>query len=149
MKSLTVLALALVLAACSTKELKTEVEAKASQSPVTDSQALGGTIHHAIDSSTLPEAKKAELRKILEMNKEKAHALVEKSYQYRATLIEELLSGNVDAKKVSILKKDIKKIEAERLKNTFETVEKISNIVQTHPDKKAFTEHLINIDRAK
>jgi PBP1b-binding outer membrane lipoprotein LpoB len=145
------LLLAVMLTACATKEKKKEeevVEEKAIQSNVKDVTALRGTIQHAFEESSLPAAKKDQLRKILDVNKARSIELSEKAYEYRAVLIEELLSGKMNPKRVKILKADIKKVEDLRLKNTFDTVEQISAIVSDHPDKDKFTDHLINYDRA-
>jgi hypothetical protein len=49
---------------------------------------------------------------------------------------------------MSVLKKDIKEIELKRLKNTFDAVEKISEIVSAHPNNHMFTEHLIYLERS-
>jgi len=150
MKILLFLSLSLFLASCSShiKEER-EVEETAAHTKVTDSKTLGGTIHELIRSSkTLSSDQKKELELIVEENKHKANKLTEKSYKYRAVLIQELLSGNINQEKVKILKQDIKKVEIERLKNTFDSVEKISAIVSKHPDNEKFSEHLLNIERA-
>jgi hypothetical protein len=62
-------------------------------------------------------------------------------------LIKELLSGNVHKTEIDVIKKDIADIEAARLKNTFDTVGKITNIVSSHTEKDKFMDHLINIER--
>jgi hypothetical protein len=63
-------------------------------------------------------------------------------------LIKELLSGKMNPKKVAVIKKDIKKVEAARLKNTFDTAERISKIVAKNPEHASeFAEHLMIMDR--
>ncbi len=153
MKTLvSVILLTFMLASCASKvEIKKEeevVEEKAVQSNVKDVTALRGTIQHAFEESNLPADKKSQVRKILDENKARSIELTEKAYEYRAVLIQELLSGKINPKRVKILKADIKKIEDLRLKNTFDTVEQISAIVSDHPDKDKFTDHLINYERA-
>lgn len=150
MKALVALGLVLLVScATSTKSEKQAVEEKAAHTNVKDSKQLGGTIHDLIDSSkTLTETQKKELYKLIEVNKKTAEKLAEDSYRYRAVLIEELLSGKPSKKRVKIIKADIKRVEGLKLKNTFDTVEKISNIVSGHPDEKQYSEHLINIERS-
>lgn len=150
MKLTVLLAVLLAFASCaSKKEVEKEVQEKAAQSSVSNSQALGGTIHELISSSkTLTDAQKAELTKILDANKKKAEELSEQSFKFRGVLIQELLGGEASQQKIKILKKDIKKVEEARLKNTFDTVEKISAIVSKHPDNEKYEAHLINIERS-
>ncbi len=140
----------LTLVGCASKKQdKQDIEAKAAANPVTTPKALGGTIHELIHSSkTLTVAQKKELEGIIEINKKTAMELSEKSYQLRAVLIEELLSGKSTKQRVKIIEKDIKKIEHARLKNTFDTVKKISAIVSKHPDHKQYSDHLLNMERA-
>lgn len=150
MKSVSLLLLsALLFTACASKNkaVEKEIDQRAASMNVTSPEALGGTIHDAINNSkTLSAEQKQQLGDILKANKSKAEELQAQSYKYRAVLIQELLSGNVDQKKVKIMKADIKKIETERLKNTFNAIEQISAIVTSHPDNHGLTQHLIHID---
>jgi tRNA nucleotidyltransferase/poly(A) polymerase len=138
-----------VTSCSSKKELKREIDHQTSQSSVNNPQALGGTIQELIQSSkTLSETKKAELEQLFSLNKQRAEELAAESYKLRAVLVEELLSENRNPKKVKMLKKDIRRIENLRLKNTFDTVEKISKIVADEPDHGArFSDHLKQIER--
>lgn len=150
MKNLFFLILSLVmLASCASKKEEKIVEEKAAETNVKDSKGLGTTIHELIANSKMDDAKKAELVQLLQSNKKTADELTEKSYAFRAVLIQELLSGKVNAKRVDILKKDIKEVEAARLKNTFDTVEKISTLVTDHPEKAKFAEHMMTFDRVQ
>lgn len=153
MKKTLLLVLSLtILTSCassSKKKVEREIDEKAAQSNVSDGKTLGGTIHDLIESSkTLTEEQKQKLRVIVEENKAKAKELTEKSYKYRAVLVQELLADKVDRKKIKLIKKEIRQIEAARLKNTFQTVEKFSAIVSKHPDNKEYSDHLINFERA-
>ncbi len=147
MKSLLlVLSLALV-AGCSSKKQK-EIRDEVAQEKNVDGKSLGMTISDQINNSaTLTDAQKKELTGILSVNKATAEALNEESFKFRSVLIKTLLSGNVDKKKVELIKKDIKKIEAKKLKNTFDTVEKITRIVSKETDARRFEDGLIMIDR--
>jgi hypothetical protein len=138
------------LVSCASKQNEArEIEQKAAQTKISDSKSLGGTIQELIRSSkTLTQAQKKKLQEIIRINKETAMALMEKSYKFRAVLIQELFSGNVSDERVKIIEDDIKKIEKARLKNTFDTVKKISAIVSDQPDHKKYSEHLINLERA-
>lgn len=149
MKSILILALLVTVSSCASKKKdRQEIQKKASQSTVSDGKALGHKIQHLINSSeTLTDAQKKELNQIMQVNKQTADKLTEESFKFRGVLIKELLSGKPSARKVSLIKKDIKRIEDAKLKNTFDTVEKISNIVSTHPDRNQFAEHLIYFDR--
>jgi hypothetical protein len=142
------LVVTLLAASCAShKDVEKDLEQKAAQSNVKDPKALGGTIENLIQNSNFKPEVKAELEKILAANKQKAMELSEKSYEFRAVLIEELLSGKANLKKVDILKKDIKRIEDAKLKNTLDAVEKISSIVSESPNKDKFAPHLLNMDR--
>ncbi len=142
-----VLVLCLAVSCASKKSDEKEIEQEAAQTNVTTPQALGGTIHDSIaNSKTLTEAQKAELTKIIEDNKQTAMKLAEQSFKYRAVLIQELLNGKATEARIRIIEKDIEKIENDRLKNTFDTVKKISAIVSGHPDKHEFAQHLINME---
>lgn len=136
------------LTGCASKKEKEVRKAVAQEKTVSDGKTLGNTIQELISSSsTLTDAQKQELTNIIAVNKSTAESLSEESFKFRAVLIKELLSGNVDKKKVSVLKKGIKNIEAKKLKNTFDTVEKISSMVSKQPDHDAFADGLIMMDR--
>lgn len=148
MKAMISLLVLLSLASCASKNEERALQVKAQESKVNDAPALKQTIHDLIHSSkTLTEAQKIELETIMTENKAKADELTEKSFQFRSVLIKSLLSGNYNQKEVNILKKDIEKIEKLRLKNTFDTVAKITNIVAKHEQKEKFAEHLIMMDK--
>ena len=150
MKNVLFLILSLtILASCASRKKEEKiVEAKASQTNVHDSKGLGAKIHELIATSeNLSEAQKTQLTALLDSNKKRAEELTEKSYAFRAVLVQELLSGKVNRKRVSILKKDIREVEAAKLKNTFDTVEKISDIVSDQPNKDKFAEQLMIFDR--
>ena len=145
-----ILSLSIVTSCASQKNEEKIVEAKAAQTTVHDSNALGSTINDLItNSKNLNESQKEEIRKIFSMNKKTAEELTQKSYSFRGVLIQELLSGSVNQKRVEILKKDIKEVEAARLKNTFDTVEKISALVSDHPEKAKFAEHMMMMDKSR
>ncbi len=150
MKTIFFIVTVLVLAGCSTRNIEREIRAETTKEKnVSDGKSLEVTIHELIDSSkTLSIVQKNELNDIIEINKRSAQRMIEESYKLRAVLVRELLSGKSDQTKINILKKDIKEIELKRLKNTFDAVEKISNIVSAHPDNHIFSEHLIYIERS-
>ncbi len=152
MKKILFLVAVLSMSACAHKKnLKKEIAAKAESSQVTTKEELGKTIHELINNSThFTEAQKAQLSGILAANKKKAEDLSEQSYKYRAILINELLSGKkINKKEVKLLKKDIARIEDQRLKNTFDTVEKLTAIVSEHPENQQFAEQLLIIERVR
>lgn len=147
MRILILLALVMAFTGCAHKQ-KEDIKKKVEQSNVKDSETLSGTIDEAIEKSPdLNQEQKEELRKILADNKQKAMALTEQSYKLRGVLIQELLSGNPDYRKIRILKRDIKKVEDNKLKNTFDTVELITKKVSKQSDSQRFTEPLLNMDK--
>ena len=148
-KNITMILALVILASCSSsKTARKEVNQEVASTQVKDSAALGSTIEDSIQSSkSLNEAQKLELRKIFEANKAKAMELAEQSYKLRAVLVQELLNGKINKKKIGILKRDINKVEAKRLKNTFEAIEPVTRIVAGDPNKDKFTDHLMRIDR--
>lgn len=148
MKLITLILIALFVTSCASKSADREIRKEAAESNVSDSKTLGKTIHELIHSSkTLTNTQKKELDKIIEINKNTAMNLMEKSYKFRSILIQELLSGNSSPEKIELIKKDIKQIEDKRLKNTFDTVEKISNIVSDHPEKYEFGHRMLDLER--
>lgn len=149
MKMMFFVLLSILLMSCASKNKEErDIDQKAAKVNVSNPEALGNTIQSAIQSSkNLTDAQKQELERIIADNKKLAMELSEKSYQYRAVLIQELLSGEVKQKRIRILENDIKKVEDARLKNTFDTVKKISAIVTHQSDRQVFKEHLLNFDR--
>lgn len=149
MKLSLIAVLLLVSVACSTKNTKKEVEAQATQEVGTKA-GLKQTIHEVItNSKTLTEAQKKKIVDLLKANKDKADKLVERSFQLRSLLVKELLSDKIDYKKVSVIKKDIRQIEADRLKNTIDAIEGITRLVSKNPEHiDDFSRHLINIGPA-
>lgn len=148
MKAFILMMTFLSLVGCATKKDKQEIQDKVANEPITDSKSLGLTIKDLIQSSkTFTDAQKKQLEAIMMANKKKAEELTEESYKSRSVLIKELLTGKIDKKKVSLLKKNIKRLEDAKLKNTFDTVEKITAIVANHPEDKEFAEHLMIFDR--
>lgn len=150
MKFLISLFFLLSIVSCSTQKEKHNIHKKAAnETQVSDVKTLGVTINDLIASSkTLDEKQKQELTQIIAANKKRAEELSEESYKFRAVLIKSLLSEKVDKKEVRLLKKKIKKIEGLRLKNTFDTVEKITHVVSHDPDSQKYSDHLINMERA-
>lgn len=143
-----ILALLALVSCSSSKTARKEVNQDVASTQVKDPAALGSAIEESIQSSkSLSNAQKIELRKIFESNKAKAVELAEQSYKLRAVLVQVLLSGKINKKKIGILKRDIKQVEANRLKNTFQAIEQVTKIVAGDPNKEKFTNHLIGIDR--
>ena len=148
MKAMLLLVILLTLTSCASKYQERDIQVKAQDSKVSDSKSLGVSIHDLInDSKTLTAAQKTELQDLLAVNKARAEELTEKSFQFRSVMIKELLSGKVEQNNIRLIKNNIKKIEAAKLKNTFDTVEKITAIVSAHPDNEQFAKHLIQIER--
>lgn len=148
MKTVLLLVVVLFFVSCSHKKHKQEIQQKVDQSQVKSPAALGVTIDEAIDKSpNITAEEKTKLHEIIAANKQKAEALTEESFKLRGVLVQELLSGKVDKKKIRILKKNIKKVEDAKLKNTFETVEKITNVVSKFDDKSTFQDPLMFMDR--
>lgn len=148
MKAMISLLVLLTLTGCASKKHEQALTVQAKESNVNDGKALGQTITDLIQSSeSLTAEQKKELETIMMANKQTADTLNEQSFQFRSVLIKSLLSGSYNRKEVGILKKKIKKIEDQKLKNTFDTVEKITNIVAKHEQKEKFVDHLLMIDR--
>jgi hypothetical protein len=149
LKSIIVFCLTFILISCSsTKEVREEVNEEVAQTRVKDSKALGETIEELINSSKhLNEAQKKQLNKIFVSNKARAQELAERSFKLRAVLVEELLSEKINRHKIGVLKREIKQIENLRLKNTFDAIEQVSSIVNTHPERSKFATHLKGMDR--
>lgn len=151
MKSVSLILTLLFLASCSSRKIEqAKIDDKVSkETSVTDGKSLGASVNETIQSSTsLTEQQKAELEKLFNETKLKNSALMEESFKLRAVLIKELLSGDVNAKQVKLLKKDIKKNESERLKSTLSAIDKISLIVSKDPDNTKFIDHMMQMDRS-
>ena len=148
MKAILSILIIITITSCASKKEELDVQAKAKESRIHDSKGLGDTISDLIHSSkTLSDAQKKELENIFMVNKQRADSLSEQSYKFRSVLIRELLSGKINKTDVEVIKKDIEKIETEKLRNTFDTVEKITNIVSAHPEKNKYIDHLLFIER--
>lgn len=143
-----ILILSVAVTGCATKAKK-EVKAKVEQSNVTGPEKLGQSIQDAIHNSEfLNDEQKKELEGIIAENKATADKLAADSFKHRSVLIQELLSPKSDRKHIRVLKKSIKKIEDEKLKNTFETIEKISRVVSRNSDRQNFNNPLLYLDRS-
>lgn len=150
MKSVSLILTLLFLASCSSRKIEqAKIDEKISnETSVTDGKSLGASVNDVIQSSaTLNEKQKADLEKLFNEIKVKNSALMEESFKLRSVLIKELLSGDVNAKQVKLLKKDIKKNESERLKSTLTAIDKISIIVSKDPDNSKFIDHMMQMDR--
>lgn len=150
MKLVSLILALLFLASCSSRKIEqAKIDEKISnETSVTDGKSLGASVNDVIQSSaTLNEKQKADLEKLFNEIKVKNSALMEESFKLRAVLIKELLSGDVNAKQVKLLKKDIKKNESERLKSTLTAIDKISLIVSKDPDNSKFIDHMMQMDR--
>lgn len=146
---LVLLGLALSLTGCASKREKNEISRKVQSSSVTDPVALGASIQQAIQSSEhLSPEQKTKLEEIIAANKEEVMKLSQESYKFRSVLIEELLQETIVQKRINIIKKDIETIEKKKLKSTFDTIQKISEVVHHNPDKNAFAEPLKNFERS-
>lgn len=137
-----------VLVSCSsTKKEKTSVQEKVASSTINSPQGLSQTIEdHIENSKTLTDEQRVELRKILGDNKTLAEELTAESFKNRGVLIQELLTGKSTPKRVKILEKEIERIERLRLKNTFDTVKKISKIVSGQPDLNLFADEMLRME---
>ncbi|MCM2351012.1 MAG: hypothetical protein NDI69_13405 [Bacteriovoracaceae bacterium] len=143
-----ILLLSLAVSCASKKAAHHNVEEKVSQETVIDGQALGAKIREMINSSqTLDADKKAKLNALITDVGGKNKKLTEESFKLRSVLVKELISGNVNRKEVKILKKKIKDVEAEKLKNSLATIDKFSAIVSGDPEKEKMMQEMIQIDR--
>jgi hypothetical protein len=148
MRIFTLILLSIVLVSCSSaKKEKESIQEKVASSTVNTSQSFGQTIQdHIENSKTLSDSQRVELRKILGDNKALADKLMAESFKTRGVLIQELLTGKSTPKRVTILETEIERIEKLRLKNTFDTVKKISKIVSGQPDSNQFAEEMIQLE---
>jgi Rad3-related DNA helicase len=139
----------LLLTACATRVEKEKIRQKAQGSEVSDSKSLGLKVKRLVQSSTtLSDTQKLELEKLFEDNKKIIDALTEESYKFRGLLVKKLLSGHAKKKDINFLKKEIERIERKRLKNTFDTLEKISKIVADQPDHDEYSDPLMHMQKS-
>lgn len=148
MRILALIISSIVLVSCSsTKNEKEAVHQKVAASTVNSPQSLSETIvNHIENSQTLSDSQKTELRAILGENKRLADELMTESFKNRGVLIQELLTGKSTPRRVKILEKEIERIEKLRLKNTFDTVKKISKIISGQPDLNQFAEEILHME---
>lgn len=133
---------------CASKNEKLEVQKKAEQSTVENSQALGQTIHEVIENSQhLSVEQKKKIREIIAENKKVAEELTSQSYKFRSVLIKELLAKDMNHKKIKLIKKNIERLEKDKLINTFSTIEKISFLVSGNSDRQNLSNTLKHIER--
>jgi hypothetical protein len=138
------------LVGCATQNKReARIQERLSHEEVTDGASLSKSIHHLIaESKALSDSQKKDLTKLVDNTGAKNRALLEKSYKMRSLLVKELLSEKIDTKMVKQLKKDIRKTELERIKNSLETMDKMSSEISHLHNKDAFTEQLLYIERA-
>lgn len=153
MKSLAlVLALVvLVFTGCASREkAQTKIEKKITlETGVTDGRSLGRGVREMIhDLSNLDSHQKKELELILDRTAAKGQALSEKSFKLKSVLIKELLSGKVESSEVGLLKRDIRQVEKQRLKLTFETIGEISRVVEGDPDAQALLQRVFDMEHS-
>jgi ABC-type transporter Mla subunit MlaD len=135
----------MLIGCASHKEANQKVEAQISEAQASDSETLKKTMDDLINASTsLTEVQKTELRTTLTTNKATAENLNKELYRSKSVLFQELLSQKPDRKKIRLLKKSIKQLEAKKLKNTFETIEKISSIVSKNKVNDANEQEIID-----
>lgn len=139
----------LILASCATRTEKKEIQQKvANESEISDGKSLVRSVNDDIHTSkTLSGKQKLELQKILDRVKATNSFLIEQSFKQKGALIKEILSGKKDKRQVSLLKRDIRKTESLRLKNTLAAFNEIANVISGDPESQAYLEHVMH-DRA-
>lgn len=148
MKFLPLVLAPLLLVSCATKSDRMEVQEKVAKETVQDGRSLGQDIDKVIsDSTTLNEVQKNELNRVLGEVRGKNRALMQESFKLRAVLIKELLSQNFNQKQIKLIKKQIKKNESERLRNSLAAIDKISIIVRKDPEGQMILDHMFYTDR--
>lgn len=149
MKSIFWIVLSVMLVSCASKqENQKNIEAKVANENVTSGAELNTSLHKIIsESNTLSEKQKKDLTKIVEDTRTQNQQLQEESLKLRLVLIKELISTKVNPAEVKLIKKDIKKAEAKRLKNMFAAIDQISRIVAKDPGRDDFVDHMMVIDR--
>ncbi len=150
LKSISFLFVLVFLTSCtSTRDTETKIQQKVSlEDSVSDGPSFETRIREVIQSSkTLTDAKKTKLESLLAETRRKNKALLEESFKLRAVLIQELIEAKVDHAQVKQLKKDIKKTESLRVKNSLKLVDEILTVVEGDPSRQAFADQLIYFDR--
>lgn len=139
----------LILTSCATQQEKKQVEQKvANETTVVDGTTLSISVQETIAASkTLSPEQKEQLQSLFLATRTKARSLLEDSYKLRSVLIKELLASNVNPSEIKILKKNIKKVESERMKLTLSAADQITKIVGQNKEKEQFAEHLMLIER--
>lgn len=149
MKSFPLIFVFLFFVSCASQN-KEEVDIQkkiTAEKDVTDGITLGKSLHEVIRASkTLTEKQKLEVENILAETKKSNMALSEQAFKLRSVLIKELLSGNVDVNEINQMKKDIRKNDSLRLKNTFSAIDRITTAVGKDLESQLYMNYMLNMD---
>ncbi len=149
MKTFSLIFILAMAMSCSSKQVtQQKIDEKVAQESVTDGRSLFFNIQEVIQNSkTLNDQQKKQLNGILTDISQKNKKLMSESFKLRSVLIKELISGQVDRKQVKMLKKNIRKLENERQKNSLSAIDQISSVVSKDPEREKIMQEMINIDR--
>lgn len=145
MKTILLLSSLLFLSACSSTTERNIQQKVGQESTIQDGPSLGINVRAAIkESRTLTNEQKKELEEVLAKVGKENQLLSEKSYKLRGILIKDLIQPQMNTKEVWQLKKDIRKTESKRVKNTLQAMSEISSILGNDPSAKWYMENSFN-----
>lgn len=145
MKILLIMIIMVFGVSCSSEKAmqKTIQEKVARETEVIDGETFERNLHAAItQSQTLTQEQKDKLSAIIIDTRQKNIDLHKENLRLRAVLIKELISQKVNEKEVALIKKDIKKNEADRLHNTLDAIDRISDDLRAHPDVEKYMDSM-------
>lgn len=151
MKSImTLIALGMLLTGCSSMKDKQDVDKKVAEETVTDGAGLGQSFQDLLrNSKNLTDKQKEQLTVLFNDTKAQNKLLLAESFKLKTVLVKELLSEDNNASEVSILKKQIKKNEALRLKTSLNAIEQMSQIMGKSPETNMYANQILLMDHIR
>lgn len=121
----------IALQACAHNKTEKQIEAKtAEETHIRNRTDLHNEVHAQIESSsTLTSDQKTKLHALSESTRASVDELTSKSLKLRSVLLKDVIDSKYNAKEVSKIKKDIKRVEAEKLSVIFAAVDQANAIL--------------------
>lgn len=122
--------LGILFTACASQEERQVIHQQVDQEKVVSRDDLSASTREFISNSDkLTEKQRSSLKALQESTESDMKTLSEKINQTKMVLIKSLMEPKVDQKKVSILRRDLKKLEKEKMKKSLSSFDKAQRII--------------------
>lgn len=120
----------ILFSACSSREKKAEVQQEIKEEKVTSRKDLSQNIKAYISSSNkLNEKQKESLTALHEKTSSELQSTNEQITQIKMVMVKHLMEPKIDRKKMSILRKDLRKLEKKRMELSLSSLDKAQQII--------------------